>query len=72
MLEIYACQKYMHIRNIYACQKYIHVFQKFMLVRDTLNESQKTVHIFKEMYACQKYVSACQKYMHVFSETLDN
>ena len=25
ILDIYACQKYVHIRNIYACQKYMHI-----------------------------------------------
>ena len=41
----------MHIRNKYACQKYMHVFQKYMLVRNTLNGCQKINHVFQETYA---------------------
>ena len=26
--NIYGCRKYMHIRNIYACQKYMYVFSE--------------------------------------------
>ena len=51
MLEIYACEKYMHIRAIHACQKYMHVLQKYILVRNILNGCQKTIHVFQEIYA---------------------
>ena len=63
MLEIYACQKYVHIINIYACQKYIHttrnidvcqkyihVFQKNICLSETLNGLQKCIFMYFKKY----------------------
>ena len=58
--KIYACQKYMDIRNIYI---YMHIYIYNMYIY--IYACQKYIHVSSKIHACRKY-------MHTFSEIQDN